>query len=93
MSHFKPTLANEYAYATECQLATLSGLLGKKSSAKSEIKRQANICLRMLGICRSETGSIEWGSEWRHNFGRVQKIILAGDLEASLNAWMADPSA
>jgi hypothetical protein len=47
------TLETEYAYATECQLATLEGLKSRKSSAKSEIARQEAICSRMLRICRS----------------------------------------
>ena len=87
MANFKPTLENEYAYATECQLATLSGLLLVKRSPKSEISRQRSICLRMLRVCRDMT-SIEWGHKLHPNFGRVEELIMAADREAALDAWM-----
>jgi len=100
MGTFKLTLPNEFAYATECNLATLSSLLLKKSSPKSEVKRQTNICCRMLGCCRAEQGNIEWGNTSVKNFGRVEEILngvkeLQGTglytaviLDAALNAWI-----
>lgn len=44
-------LAQEYGWAAECNLATLERLCLVKKTAKSEIKRQRDICLRMLKIC------------------------------------------
>lgn len=44
-------MAIALAWITECQLATLEGLLEKKSSAKSEIKRQREICDNAVRQC------------------------------------------
>lgn len=57
-------LANEFAYATECNLATLEELQDLKSSSKSRIARQQGICDRMLRTCLSYKEFIdlpEWG--------------------------------
>ena len=93
MTRFAPTLANEYAYATEISLATLSGLLMRKSSAKCEIQRQTNICLRQLQVCLAHKTEIDWGSEWRKDFGRVEELLDAAaksNLNTALEAWVAD---
>jgi hypothetical protein len=84
----KPTIGkieDEYAYATECQLATLSWLAMKRSSPISEITRQRNICYHMLKVCQEHAGNIAWG---RRYYSRVQDIL--GDakndnLHAALN--------
>jgi len=47
------TLLYEYAYATECQMATLSRLCQLKSAAKSERRRQLRIVMRMVRVCKS----------------------------------------
>lgn len=91
MTRFAPTLANEYAYATEVNLATLESLLLKKSSAKCDIRRQRDICRRMLGVCDAFKAQIEWStSQWRRDYGRVEELIKKGDLGSSLDAWMAE---
>jgi hypothetical protein len=91
--NFKPNLANEFAYATECNLATLSGLLLKKRSPKNEIERQTNICLRMLVWCRLEKAVIEWGSPVYKNFGRVEKLVAETDLPTALKLWVLEHKA
>ncbi len=86
----KNTLVNEYAHATECGLATLEGLLMKKSSPKSEIRRQTSICLRELQVCREHREEIQWGHELHHNFPRVAEILAdvpSVDLKTALEVW------
>lgn len=91
MSAFKSTLANEFAYATEGALETLSGLLLKKNTAKCEIKRHRSICLRQLGICQAFKSEIEWGDDLHPNFPRVQKVFIEEPLLAlALDSWMYD---
>ena len=41
-------IESKFVYYTECNLATLEHLQMKKSSSKSEIKRQTDICNGML---------------------------------------------
>ena len=90
MGAFKLTLANEYAYATENALATLSSLLLRKNTPKCDISRHRSICLRQLGICQSFKSDIEWGDTWRHHFGRVEEIIAETNLETGLDKWIAE---
>ena len=45
-------LAQEFAYYTECNLATLEELKAMKSSSKYRIKRQEDICNQMVNICK-----------------------------------------
>lgn len=75
MPNFPSTIHNEFAYATDCNLATLSSLRMRKSSAKSDISRQTNICLRMLAVCQEHKASITFGDGFRHHFSRVEKIL------------------
>jgi len=85
-------LAGEYAYATECNFATLSGLVLKKSSAKSEIKRQRSICLRMLQVCATHKAEIDWGGGLTHHFGRVQRTLEDAektDFESAMDRFVA----
>ena len=70
-------LPNEFAYATECSLATLSQLRLRKSTSKSDIRRQTNICVRMLSVCQRHCKEIAWGDMWRCSFSRVKKILDA----------------
>jgi len=44
-------LNEAFAYYTECQLATLEGCKIKKSTPKSEIRRQLSIARGMLEAC------------------------------------------
>lgn len=88
------------AYATECNLATLSGLQITKRTSKSTIRRQRDICLKMLRNCGALYEHIKWVSGNQRNFSRVQDILDAGGagpaeakkhpgIEKALEAWMA----
>ena len=44
-------LAVTLAWLTECQMATLEGLEGKKSTPKGELNRQREICERAVAQC------------------------------------------
>lgn len=77
MTHFKETLPNEFAWAAECNMATLDDLLSRKRSSRSSIKRQAGICLRMIVMLNHHYDEIQWTSGLRGNFGRVHDLILA----------------
>lgn len=68
-------LEDEYAWATECQLATLSGVCMVKRSALHEITRQRNIAEHMLKICQEHSSEITWEYGVRREFGRVQEIL------------------
>jgi hypothetical protein len=83
---------NQYANATEYNLATLSGLLLKKSSAKSEVSRQTNICTEMLAVCWEHKANIVFGNGWSHHYGRVEEVVKAaeangGNLATALAEW------
>lgn len=68
-------LEDEYAYATECQLATLSQLCMVTRSALSEITRQRGIAEHMLKVCQEHASEITWErGPWR-DFGRVREIL------------------
>jgi len=45
-------LATVLAWLTECQLATLEGLEGLKSTSKSELARQREICDKAVAQCK-----------------------------------------
>jgi hypothetical protein len=91
MPNFKPTLANEFAYATECQLATLVGLTMVKRTSKHEIKRQKSLCLRMLRVYQEYGSEIDWGRNPRlPHFGRVAELVHGVNLEARLDAWLEE---
>jgi hypothetical protein len=45
-------LDEEFAFYTECQLATLEGLKMRKSSGKHEVMRQQDIADQMVEVCR-----------------------------------------
>ena len=68
------TLENEYAHATECLLATLSGLMMRKRSLQGEIMRHTNIALRMLRVCEEHAGNIAWGNR-PTRFPRVHDML------------------
>lgn len=85
---------NQYAYATECNLATLSSLLMKKSSPKSEVQRQRNICTEMLAVCLEHKAHITFhdGSWNGHHHGRVEEILNlteknGGNLATAIQEW------
>ena len=87
-------LIDEYVYATEVNLATLSELAGIKSSSKSRIKRQTNICHKMLQVCQEYASEIEWrgwgGAEVgrKGSCSRVKKMLESGDLTTALSEYV-----
>ena len=50
----------EYVRATEINLATLGELMFLKSSSKSRIKRQRDICFNILKLCQENESEIPW---------------------------------
>lgn len=45
-------LAQEFAYYAECQLATLEIISERKSTSKSDLRRQAEIAFGMVKACQ-----------------------------------------
>lgn len=93
-------LANEYAYATECNLATLGELCMLKSSSKARIDRQKSICAHMLGVCRQCHDEIDWAGAAllfggrRPSTPRVREMLQAaceacGDIALALDRYCA----
>lgn len=74
------TLENEYACATECNLATLGELLCIKSSSQSRCNRQRSICLTMLRVCQEIESKLDL-SEFGCKFGRVRDLLKAAKKE------------
>lgn len=68
-------LANEYAHATCCNLATLEMLCERKGSSKSSIERQRRICERMLRTCQEHEEAIDFGPENHLNYPRVKLLL------------------
>ena len=92
----KPTtgkLCDEYAWATEVQLATLSGLLMTKRTSQREITRQTDISLHMLMVCRQHHKEIAWTHGPQHLYGRVSSLFLDAftedtcDMPGALERW------
>ena len=88
------TLLSEFLYATECNLATLEGLIERKRSAKSEVDRQRSICLRMIRTCRQhdEVGGIQGIDK---EYPRVSRLLQGGKaepsgIEGALDRWIAE---
>lgn len=67
------SIENEYARATEVNLATLEELCYLKSSSKSRISRQQSICLRMLNVCAAVVRDGEIAGETTMDFGAVDQ--------------------
>lgn len=86
------SLADEYAYATECQLTTLEGLCAKKSSPKSSLRRHTTIALTMLKVCQEHDSEITWGRGPLMFFRRVREVLDAAKgstLRKALGDWGA----
>ena len=75
------TLENEYAYATEINLATLGELLDIKSTSQSRKNRQRSICLTMLRVCQQIEDKLDL-SEYGCKCGRVRDMLKAAKHEA-----------
>lgn len=81
-------IEDEYAWAAECNLATLSGLCFVKKSSLSDIHRQRNICFHMLKVCQEHESEIAWHAGQRVTNPRVWELLHAeGNLSDALNAW------
>lgn len=80
------SLVNGLAESAEWNLATLDELVYLKSSSKSRINRQRNICMKMLEKCRPPEvyEKINWGHELRPKYTRVQ-AVLADVSKGTLN--------
>jgi hypothetical protein len=82
-------LANEYAYATECNLATLEELALLKSSSKVRIDRQKGICAIMLRVCQEHASEIAWSGDAQltgrrcHEFTRTRGLLDAASRTTS----------
>lgn len=81
----------EYVRATEINLATLGELMFLKSSSKSRIKRQRDICFNMLKVCQEYGSEIPWSgyaglSVDHHTCSRVKELLDNG---IDLDGWMA----
>lgn len=63
-------LLDEYVYATEVNLATLSELAELKSTAKYRLARQRSICHKMLQVCQEFASEIEWHGPTEVSIGR-----------------------
>lgn len=69
-------LASEFAYATECNLATLDELLSIRTSSERRIKRQQEICRKMLQVCQEHFTDIDWnGGRYGSLAGRAHEIL------------------
>ena len=51
-------LRDSFLYYTECQLATVEGLEGRKSTTKLELKRHRLIANGMVEVCRQMLVSV-----------------------------------
>lgn len=81
-------IEDEYAWAAEVNMATLSGLCFVKKSSLADITRQRNICAHMLKICHDHKDEIAWGGELRKHYPRVEEVLLEGsNLPDALNAF------
>jgi hypothetical protein len=91
-------LEDAYAYATECNLATLSELHDIKSSSKSRIGRQTRICAQMLEVCRHIDEKIDWrpvGDAGSSRYLRTYELLQTGlstktQFEAAIEKALAD---
>lgn len=83
-------IENEYATATEWNLATLDEMISVKATSERRLDRQFDICYRMLLVCKELTASSK-SLDWKGN-GRVVEILDAGKtepegLKAALRRW------
>lgn len=71
-------IAENYVEATEWNLATLSELCRIKSSSQCRIKRQTNICFKMLQVCQEYASQVNWREDYNNNslpYSRTWKIL------------------
>ncbi len=86
------TLATAYVEATERNLATLEELAMLKSSSKSRVNRQRDICLKMLLTCVPLKDSVDWSQgmwdERLTKFSRTRNLLAAIDLKQGLDTFI-----
>ena len=87
-------LADDYAEATECNLATLEVLLLRKRSSDSDRRRQRAICFRMLQVCKAHEENITW-RQFPKAFPRVREMLDGAKqepmgLEGALDRWILE---
>jgi hypothetical protein len=87
-------IEQEYAYATEINLATLEELVSLKSSSKSRVERQRGICLRMLHVCKAVEAHLDFRAHGCRS-PRVGKLLEAAKsipegIEGALDTFIHD---
>ena len=79
-------LEEAYVYATEVNMATLDELAMLKSTSNYRLRRQRDICFKMLYICQSrlvDDAKVDWGTEFhRMNYPRVSEILKDAKTES-----------
>ena len=74
-------LAQQFAYFTECNLATLEELKSLKSTPKCRIERQQDICNEMVTICKN-FALPSYHSEYKgHQLPRLFALVSLNDSE------------
>lgn len=69
-------LDQQFAYFTECNLATLEELKDYKSTAKHRIERQKEICDNMVTICKNFKLTIKHPKYPEHELTRLRDTLL-----------------
>jgi len=75
------SLLTEFAWATECQLATLEGLAMLRGSSQREMTRQFSITSRMVEACRNKS---RLEASDCIGMGRLKRLLLVEDGRATL---------
>ena len=77
-------IEQEYLYAAECQLATLEQQCERKSTSKSDLRRQREICQKMLQVCQEIDPLVVQPSQDARGlkqWGRVVDMLAAARTE------------
>lgn len=77
-------IEQEYLYATDCQLATLNQLAELKRTSKSGLRRQRDICRKMLQVCQEIDPLIIQPARYTAtgpHWGRVNKMLANAKTE------------
>ena len=81
-------LADEYLRATYHNLTTLSELLALKSSSRTRINRQFEICVHMLVMCVEFASEMDMRSSFANRVNEVlNNAARKGSVRESLEAW------
>ena len=74
--HQIKTATDALAYITDCNLATVCSMAGKKSRSKSELERQINIAQLGVDALRSEASAELLSGT------RIEDVLVAGSVQA-----------